>query len=1096
MISHSRLLTPDVLLGTIIAAAIPLTGAAAPGVPAITSLSPAEGPVGTTVTIAGRNLSPPPASNIVYFGPVRALVTDATTNSLEAVVPPFAALAPVTVTVAGLTAYSPMMFNPLFHGLQVLNSSSFGPQVPLPSSTDLRGVACGDLDGDGLPDLAVASYAAGTASLYRNLGSSGIITSNSFAPKIDLAAGFSPIALALADLDGDGRLDLVLANHYGPTISICRNTSSPGAISFAPRVGYPALSGPHGLAVQDLNGDGKPEIVVANNGHASGTTVSVFPNNSVPGTIGLGTRFELAAGQQPVFVAITDVDGDGTPDVIAISHLSYEMSVMRNLGTGGVFGPASFAPRVNFTTGTTPHGLVTADLDADGRPDVIVANNGGNSASVFRNTSTPGVINSNSFAPRVDLPSGVGPNSAGVGDINGDGRPDLAISHTTGVTLYLNATTPGSVTSNSFAQTATFLSGAPNAPVLSDLDGDGRPDLVAGGARLRIAQNLIPVAVCTPAPAGLVAWWQAEGNANDTADSNNGQLRGGITFTTGTVGQAFSFNGSDADVRVPSSPSLNVGLAEGFTIEVWINPADVTRWHPVVEWNDGSFGVNFSVADASGAGAGSLWIDVKDTGFNDHFFSTAGGLLVSNAWQHVAVTYLKSTGHTVLYINGVLRAQQTLGSFTPRTIGDLYVGLRPYDGGAGARFAGLMDEVSLYNRALTPAEIQAIYSADGLGKCSLNSTPVAICSNVIVSAGADCQAEASVDGGSFDPDGDPITVSQVPLGPYPLGTNSVTLTVTDNHGASNSCTALVIVLDTTPPLVSCPGDQVLEFQDETGAVATYSITATDLCSAVTLVATPPSGSVFPIGTTSVSVQATDASGNSAQCGFTVTVLGAQGVKSNVLAELVALCARVKPVQPFAQKFDHAIERLACSLNPSYWVDQTHLRSKGGNTAMNEEKLAVNKLREIMDSKKCPVDPAVLQGFIDRIVRCDRLLAVISVQEAARAGLDPRKVAQALEAIAKADCEAAAGRYANAIEHYRNAWRHAAQLRLRASLNPDGSPQVQFVGESGQSYRIEVSTDMVNWEPLGICTADAEGNVQFTDPDAAKRPARFYRVAKQ
>jgi uncharacterized protein len=226
------------------------------------------------------------------------------------------------------------------------------------------------------------------------------------------------------------------------------------------------------------------------------------------------------------------------------------------------------------------------------------------------------------------------------------------------------------------------------------------------------------------------------------------------------------------------------------------------------------------------------------------------------------------------------------------------------------------------------------------------------------------------------------------------------------------------------------------------------------------------------------------------------VLGAQGVKSNVLAELVALCARVKPVQPFAQKFDHAIEHLACSLNPLHWIDQTHLRSKGGNVAMNEEKLAANELREIMDSKKCPVDPAVLQGFIDRIVRCDRLLAVISIHEAAQAGLDPKKVAQALESVAKGDREGAAGHYANAIEHYRNAWRQPAQLRLRVSLNPDGSTQVQFVGESGQSYQIEVSTDMLNWVPLGTYTADAEGNVQTTDPGAANQPTRFYRVAAQ
>src|ERR1035438_3784045 len=127
-----------------------------------------------------------------------------------------------------------------------------------------------------------------------------------------------------------------------------------------------------------------------------------------------------------------------------------------------------------------------------------------------------------------------------------------------------------------------------------------------------------------------------------------------------------------------------------------------------------------------------------------------------------------------------------------------------------------------------------------------NRAPVALCADVTVSAGTNCVADASVNNGSFDPDGDPITVSQVPPGPYPVGTNRVTLVVMDNKGASNACSALDIVLDRTPPALACPGAQVLEFQDGRGAVATYSVTADDACSAVTLVAAPPSGSVFPI----------------------------------------------------------------------------------------------------------------------------------------------------------------------------------------------------------------------------------------------------------
>ena len=256
---------------------------------------------------------------------------------------------------------------------------------------------------------------------------------------------------------------------------------------------------------------------------------------------------------------------------------------------------------------------------------------------------------------------------------------------------------------------------------------------------------------------------------------------------------------------------------------------------------------------------------------------------------------------------------------------------------------------------------------------SLNHPPVAQCADVIVSAGANCLADASINNGSFDPDGDPITVRQVPPGPYPLGTNRVTLIVTDNQGASNSCSALVIVLDRTPPTLNCPGGKVLEFQDEKGAVATYSVTATDTCSAVTLAVTPPSGSLFPIGVTPVQARAVDGSGNSAQCTFDVTVLGARGVKSNVLAQLVALrnastnrldCWELSeaiedmidalgldvPNAPRWVREAHRAEH--CGQHHHHpagplWLDETHVDRARGGWVFANEKDAVQELVEII-----------------------------------------------------------------------------------------------------------------------------------------------------
>ena len=157
-----------------------------------------------------------------------------------------------------------------------------------------------------------------------------------------------------------------------------------------------------------------------------------------------------------------------------------------------------------------------------------------------------------------------------------------------------------------------------------------------------------------------------------------------------------------------------------------------------------------------------------------------------------------------------------------------------------------------------------------------NQAPVALCSNVTVSANSGCQASASIDAGSYDPDpADTITRSQIPAGPYPLGTNMVKLTVTDNHGASSSCTALVIVVDTTPPTVNCPGDQVVNAISPSGAVVNYpAATASDNCGLASTNYSKNAGTVFPIGTTTVTVKVTDNSGNSNTSSFTVKVNGA------------------------------------------------------------------------------------------------------------------------------------------------------------------------------------------------------------------------------
>jgi hypothetical protein len=153
-----------------------------------------------------------------------------------------------------------------------------------------------------------------------------------------------------------------------------------------------------------------------------------------------------------------------------------------------------------------------------------------------------------------------------------------------------------------------------------------------------------------------------------------------------------------------------------------------------------------------------------------------------------------------------------------------------------------------------------------------NRPPVAQCQNVTAATDPGiCTAFASVDAGSFDPDGDPITLDQSPAGPYGLGATGVTLAVTDDRGASDFCSAMVTVVDLEQPSILCPVPPTVECTSPQGATASFSATASDNCGTVSTNC-PASGSTFPLGTTEVACDAVDRSGNTAGCRSAVRVV--------------------------------------------------------------------------------------------------------------------------------------------------------------------------------------------------------------------------------
>lgn len=157
-----------------------------------------------------------------------------------------------------------------------------------------------------------------------------------------------------------------------------------------------------------------------------------------------------------------------------------------------------------------------------------------------------------------------------------------------------------------------------------------------------------------------------------------------------------------------------------------------------------------------------------------------------------------------------------------------------------------------------------------------NQEPVARCRNVVKPAAGGCQADVSpgeVDGSSSDPDGDPLTLALVPPGPFSLGDTAVELQVDDGRGGADSCSATVTVVDAAPPAITCPADFTVECSSRAGTEVFYpQVTASDGCDPLPAVSsTPASGSLFAAGETTVHCTATDASGNSSDCSFTVRV---------------------------------------------------------------------------------------------------------------------------------------------------------------------------------------------------------------------------------
>lgn len=258
-------------------------------------------------------------------------------------------------------------------------------------------------DVDSIPDVVVANSSQGTVTRSLGQGDGRF----AFSRKVEVGDGpeSNPQALAVGDVDNDGKTDVIAANFKQDTISVLIND---GTGMLAPQVKYPTGTGPVGVGIADFDEDGKNDVVVAN-GLADTVGVRLGTGG---GALGPETTFPAAGG--PTEMTIADLNRDGNLDVTVSDQQVGTVGVLLGDGHGGLGGQSTFK------VGQYPRSVAVSDYDEDGIPDLAVANSGPSSVSVLAGKGD------GTFASQVVVKTGLSPLSVAAGDLDGDGHVDLA----------------------------------------------------------------------------------------------------------------------------------------------------------------------------------------------------------------------------------------------------------------------------------------------------------------------------------------------------------------------------------------------------------------------------------------------------------------------------------------------------------------------------------------------------------------------------------------------------------------------------------------------------------------------------------------------
>ena len=458
--------------------------------PIIDYFTPIQSAIGLNDTIYGNFFNPIAANNIVKFGAVRATILNATKNRIIVKVPAGASYDRISVTTNGSTSLSGKKFLPVFSD----TGSSFTPAmfsvIPITQSMftgSLTDIQFDDVDMDGMPDLIAAgtslsafknlllpldsinsaafplanTLAFGTArqleiidmngdgkrditvtngssqlNTFTNIATTGPINSGSY-----ISSGFNMLAVAtktIGDHNNDNRPDLFIKPNANSMDTYRNNTANAGgAISYETTdcnsngacSGSNYLAG--GLLLADLDGDNKSEIITGCLGGFNNLTIRRYNKNNAGYTPTFTDQsFTLSTDTTPEIILYGDLDNDPKTDLLIVSRAGKSFCIHKNNYDGSNFSTTTFATKVSYIASTTltPSCAELGDIDGDGRVDLAIGFTNG-SFSLYRNVSQNGIINSSSFTPGINIPcslTSIG--SIKIQDINADGSPEVVVA--------------------------------------------------------------------------------------------------------------------------------------------------------------------------------------------------------------------------------------------------------------------------------------------------------------------------------------------------------------------------------------------------------------------------------------------------------------------------------------------------------------------------------------------------------------------------------------------------------------------------------------------------------------------------------------------